>query len=492
MTVICGPITDTISYVSKLICGRLVKISDIKPIFPDIIEVTVDNQIIPGVGSVSVSLAPDFTHRATIKLISKNVGAGTAIISFAIETIDIPPVLAPTHYISLSMGFVPPELVAYFETYISAISDNLLTYMPPPPSPWVYLKTTYDRVTSSFNLWFYIPATAVLTMAPGSLQDIYDWWAPLVVTAVGIILTIIGVILAVFFTGALLVLGLISLFAGLAVVAWSVYDARTNEMKAKTIATNLAIQIEQDNKEDAARNLAESIWNTSAKAQSDCTTRLQTHRDASLAKLNGFLDQYAKYPFLVTELTKIKGTYTTNANRIITEFKTIPYVSTTCDTYFVRLNNEISTSDVAINDALGRNINPAENYSIACKGWTNQAACEKGGCYWYDSSCHQEEACWISNPLGGCILSANTGKTIVGVTAGLILLGAAYWLATRKGAEVTSIYIGAKEAAAAEASRAKVAYKAITAPAVPSKSLPALYPGVTSKVISATGRRTGY
>ena len=392
--------------------------------------------------------------------------------------ITVLPELTPTHYISLSLGFVPPELMTYFETYISAISDNLMTYIAPPPSPWVYLKTTYDRITNTFNLWFYIPATAVLTMAPGSLQDIYNWFAAWIAVIIGAILTIIGLVLAIFATGALLVLGLIALFAGVAILIWRVIDAVINEQKAITVATNLAIQTEQDNKEDAARKLAEDTWNKSVKTQTDCTTRLQTHRDANLAKINGFLDQYAKYPFLVTELIIIKDSYIKNTNGIITEFKTIPYIATTCDTYFVRLNSEISTSNVAINDALGRNINPAENYSIACKGWTNQAACEKGGCYWYDSSCHQEEACWIANPIGGCILSANTGKTIVGVTAGLILLGVAYWLVTRKGAEVTSIYIGAREAAAAEAARAKAAYKGITAPVTQ-------YPAVSTKIITA-------
>jgi hypothetical protein len=379
---------------------------------------------------------------------------------------------APTHYVSLSMGFVPPELITYFETYIAAISDNLMTYLAPLPDPWQYMGTTYDRVTNSFNLWLYIPATAILTMAPGGIQDIYDWFAAYGYAVLGAILTIIGLYLAFVAVGAaLLILGLIALFAGVVILVWRVYDAVQNEQKAITVATNLSIQIENNNKEDAARNLAEYIWTKSAKAQSDCITRLQTHRDSHLAILNGFLDQYAKYPGLVTELTKLKNTFTTNANSIISEFKTTPYAASTCDTYFVRLNSEISTSTVAKNEILGMYINPAENYSIACKGWTNQSACEKGGCYWYDSACHQEEACYISNPLGGCILSANTGKTIVGVTVGLVILGSVYWLMTRKRAEVSSIYIGAKEAATSEVTRAKTAYREITAP-TPIKPLP--------------------
>jgi len=369
---------------------------------------------------------------------------------------------APTHYVSLSMGFVPAELITYFETYISAISDNLMTKLAPLPSPWEYVKTTYDRITNSFNIWLYLPDTAVLYMSPGAMQDIYDYftaWAPLVT---GILLILIAA-----FGPFGLIFDLVLLFAGLAVLAWKVIDATSNQLLAETTATNLTIQLEQTNKENQARTAAEDLWNESPKSQPDCITRLQSHMDIHLAKLNGSLDQYAKYPGLVTELDKEKVAFTANANSIITEFKTVPYIASACDTYFVRLNSETGRSNVAITDSLGRYIKPDETYIIACKGWTNQAACEKAECFWYDSACHKEENCWIPSPLGGCTLSAGTGKTIVGVTVGLVLVGAAYWLLTRKRAEVSSIYIGAREAVTTEAARAKAAYRTIRPPTVP-------------------------
>lgn len=99
MAIICGPITDTISYVSKSICGHLVKINDIRSMYSTI-DVQVDSQVIPGVGTVSVSLAPDFTTRANITLLSKNVAAGTATISISIESIP-PTVTEATHYLDV-------------------------------------------------------------------------------------------------------------------------------------------------------------------------------------------------------------------------------------------------------------------------------------------------------------------------------------------------------------------------------------------------------
>lgn len=42
------------------------------------------------------------------------------------------------------------------------------------------------------------------------------------------------------------------------------------------------------------------------------------------------------------------------------------------------------------------------------------------------------EECWISDPAGGCTLSARTGKIIVGVTAGLLAVGITYKVVKRK------------------------------------------------------------
>lgn len=366
---------------------------------------------------------------------------------------------APTHYISLSMGFVPLELIGYFETYISAISDNLMTKMAPPPAPWVYVKTTYDRLTNSFNIWLYLPPTAVLSMSPGALQDIYDFfaaWAPLVT---GIMLILIAA-----FGPFGLFADLVLLSAGLVILAWKVFDATSNQILAETKATNVTIQIEQNNKEDLARSSAEDTWVKSAKTHADCITRLQSHRDVHLSKLEGYIDQYAKYPGLVTELSTMRDTFTANANSIITEFKAS---SANCDTYFVRLNSEIGTSNVAINDSLGRYIIPGETYSVACKGWTNQAACEQAECFWYDGACHKEEACWIPNPVGGCVLSARTGMIIIGTVALFGIVGVAYWVATRHPGEARTIITGAREAVREEAVRARAAYRTMAPPRIP-------------------------
>lgn len=98
MAILCED-TRAIGYGNITTCGHLVKIYNIEPYY-ETIEVLIDNQqIISGIGNVSVALAPDFTKRATINLLSKNVAAGTAMIRFAIESIEVPPPATAAYYL---------------------------------------------------------------------------------------------------------------------------------------------------------------------------------------------------------------------------------------------------------------------------------------------------------------------------------------------------------------------------------------------------------
>lgn len=93
MAILCEG-TIAIGYGNISICGHLIKIYNIEPYY-ETIEVLIDNQqIIPGIGNVAVSLAPDFTKRAVISLLSKNAAAGSATIYFALEDIPPPPPVA--------------------------------------------------------------------------------------------------------------------------------------------------------------------------------------------------------------------------------------------------------------------------------------------------------------------------------------------------------------------------------------------------------------
>jgi hypothetical protein len=377
-----------------------------------------------------------------------------------------------THFISMSLGFVPPELVAYFQEYINQISDQLMMKIALPPYPWQYQGTTYDPVKNSFNLWFYLPPTSTLTMSPGALDGLWDWisvWGMLILGAVlaiigGVILVSAAIVPA---AGILVIAAIASLIAGVAILSWRVYDAVTGQVKAETIATNLDNQISQDNKESVAKQSVEAIWEKSAKTSDACLARLVAHQTFHNAKIKGYLDQYAKYPDFVTKLTAESTTFTTNSNAILAGFRTQAYSADVCNTYVVKMDNEINSSNLRINDLLSTVIPPDQSYSVPCKGWTNQADCETAECFWYDGACHPEENCWIPNPVGGCVLSAGTGKIIFGTVALAGIIGIGYWVATRHPAEAGAIIRGAREAAREEAARARAAAEMFRVPKIP-------------------------
>lgn len=514
MAPICGPQTATIGYVDSLVCSKLVRISDIKPTHPDQADLIIDGYLISAYKSGSAHIMD--SEIWTLYLLSKTASSVTISLTISPNPCQVecpdqcvggdlytsncfpdydpdllpigshcekgvlkqagsPACVAATHYVSLSMGFVPPELITYFETYISAISDNLMTYMVPFPSPWVYLKTTYERAENAFRIWLYLPPTATASvMVMTWVDDMLNFlstWVPIVV---GIIAAIIGgaIIVAGAIIGGLTVVGTIValglLIGGVAILYWKIHEIVTARDIAEETAKNGAIQINIFTNFDATKDNINKAWEASKKTLADCTTRLEGYRDMYLASvIDSYIDKYAKYAAFITELQAERAAFLTTANAIIAEFKTKPYTVDVCNTYYASLDGAITASKVKVNDSVAKNIDPTKTYETTCKGWTNQAACEKAECHWYNSSCNLEEQCWIANPLGGCILSASTGKTIVGVTVGLALLGAVYWLLTRKREEVISIYAGAKEAAGAEAARAKAAYRGIRAPAVP-------------------------
>jgi len=96
MVTICSEtkVINTISNTS--ICGKLVKIYDIKPTVGTITLLIDNSEIVPGVGKVSIVRDG---KRLNIQLISKNVAAGTANISFIVEEI----IVEPTHYLNIEV-----------------------------------------------------------------------------------------------------------------------------------------------------------------------------------------------------------------------------------------------------------------------------------------------------------------------------------------------------------------------------------------------------
>jgi hypothetical protein len=388
------------------------------------------------------------------------------LISQCSDSLTVFQALQPTHYISLSMGFVPPELANYFQKYIVDISEQLFTKISYPPAPWTYVKTTYDPVKNAFNLWFYLPST----MSPDPLSDLFNWllaWTPLIV---GIILSIVGI--ALIFSGgtAALLFGIGGLYyvgAGVIILSLTLFTVISGTQNLQNTITNQGQQLSNQNKEEQGKIVISQSWEQSSKTQDDCLRRLQSYRELHNLIIDGNVNIFAKYVTLATDLKSEKESFKTTANGIITQFQGTPYSVDVCNTFYSNLDAAVTASNVRMSTLISQNVVPGEGYSPTCSGWGNQTDCEKAECFWYNSGCHKEPNCWIPNPIGGCILSAGTGTVIVGTIVLIAVGGAAYWLLTRHPAETGKILTSAKGAVTGEAERAKQAYRRIVPPPKP-------------------------
>ena len=387
--------------------------------------------------------------------------------AFVFPGITVSPVSEPTHAVQFKLAFVPPEIADMFDQYIGQISAGIMAHLNPLPSPWTYVRTTYDRVENAFMMWFSLPEGQGVA-AMSAIDDLFYWAGNALLIIIGLILIIISPFIApsVLFLYALYIVGVI-------IFSYALYSLILGKKIAEEAAKNWQVLAEIKTNLDKLNEILNTQWENSPKTQSDCTKyRLEGKRDAHIkGNIDMLAEKYAKYSGFVSALNSEKKSFLTSANNIINEFKAKPYSIDVCNTYFSLMDTAVTASIVRVNDLTTQYIDPNQPHDLTCKGWTNQADCEKAECYWYNGACHKEENCWIGNPLGGCILSANTGKVIVGTVALLAVLGGAYWLATRKPQEVRSIYYGAKEAATAEAQRAKELYERIRPPAVPATAV---------------------
>lgn len=284
------------------------------------------------------------------------------------EALMIRPLPTPTHYIALSMGFVPDAAAEYFSGYITDISNLLMTKLTPFPSPWEYIKTTYDRASNTFNIYLYLPPASMSLMSPGFIDDLKNWLEVYGPWIIGAIFVIIGfVIIALAPVGAVLFLtiGLLDVVAGVVLLMYKVYTYPDNLPVAQNTATNAQIELNIDNNAIKGKEVLDDAGNKSGKSQADCTTQLEGYRDTYLTSvLNSYAEKYAKYADFVTALQSEKTAFLSAANSIISEFKTKPYSVDVCNTYYTQLDSAVAASKVRVNELVSRYIIPDKPYEV--------------------------------------------------------------------------------------------------------------------------------
>jgi hypothetical protein len=121
MAIICQQI-GTISGTNSLLCGKLIRIYDMRPMYGTI-DVQIEGQISPQVNEVGNSFTIG-VERFTIALISKNVTADTAVVQ-----------------LTISDAIVPPPSIDY--------TDTLEVYVK--PWPWYTVQSASTKIISGIT-----------------------------------------------------------------------------------------------------------------------------------------------------------------------------------------------------------------------------------------------------------------------------------------------------------------------------------------------------
>lgn len=257
-----------------------------------------------------------------------------------------------------------------------------------------------------------------------------------------IIITAIGMILLILFL-PVGILGIAIIVASAIVLDYVVYRIIDYNVELQQKVTNFEAKDQNDTKLDQTVAAVLEQYEKSAKTKDNCLNKLNGLR----ISYTTYLDTMQKnFPTLYTPA--MKRAFQSTADNAIAQFRDD---TITCE----RATGIITTSGATARADISTNFTANYNTEI---GYTPP-----------------KKDCWIAKPLSDdCILSASTGKWIVGTTVVLIGLGITYWAVTRKPAETKIVYERAKEAAVkggeiakAEYERMKTAYREIRAPAVP-------------------------
>ena len=343
------------------------------------------------------------------------------------ETLTMLAPAAPTHIIEFKMLENASGILETLKSYTTMLTATINSFIP-VEAGWTVYSTEMD--TSKGILRLQLSSTG-----SWGIVEIAQFLFAIIITAIGAILLIIFLPVGL--------LGIAIIVSAAVVLSYVVYKIIDYSVELQQKVNNLELKDQNDTKLDQVRAAVFAEYEKSAKTKDDCLNLLNGLRIAT----SGSIDTMQKnFPNLYTPA--IKRSYQAAVDNAIAQFRD---GKITCAR---AMEIEIGAQAVSKSDI---STNFTSNYNTIL-GYTPP-----------------KPECWIPKPLSDeCILSASTGKWIVGTAAVLTGLGIVYWAVTRKPAETRIVLERAKEAAVkaeeiakAEYGRMKVAYKEIRAPAVP-------------------------
>ena len=366
---------------------------------------------------------------ATVKVLACITGAkGQQVINnMCSEPLTILTPAVPTHILEFKLFENASGILETLKSYATMLTATVNSFVP-VEAGWTVYSTEVDTSRGILRL----------QLSPTGSWGIVEYAEFLF----AIIITAIGALLLIIFMPVGLV-GLAIIVAATIVLDYVVYRIIDSNVELQQIVTNLQAKDQNDTKLDQTLAAVFEEYEKSAKTKDDCLNKLNGMR----ISYTTYLDMMQKnFPNLYTPA--MKRTFQATTDNAIAQFRD---GKITCEraTEITMAAGATTKADVSTN--FTANYNTTLGYTPPKKD------------------------CWISAPIGeDCILSASTGKWLVGSAVVLIGLGITYWAVTRKPAETRLVFERAKEIAVkggeiakTEYGRMKTAYREIRAPSVP-------------------------
>lgn len=347
------------------------------------------------------------------------------------ETMTVLTPAAPTHYLDFKLFENASGIFDVLKSHATMLTATINSFIP-VEAGWTVYSTEVD--TSKGILRLHLSSTG-----SWGIVEIAMFLFAIIITAIGALLLIIFLPVGL--------LGIAIIAASAIVLDYVVYRIIDYNVELQQKVTNLQAKDQNDTKLDQTVAAVLEEYEKSVKTKDDCLNKLNGLR----ISYTTYLDTMQKnFPNLYTPA--MKRAFQSTADNAIAQFRD---GKITCE----RATEIITTSGATARADISTNFTANYNTTL---GYTPP-----------------KKECWIAKPLSeDCILSASTGKWIVGGAVALAGLGIVYWAVTRKPAETRIVFEKAKEAAIkaeeiakAEYGRMKTAYREIRAPAVPATAM---------------------
>lgn len=321
-----------------------------------------------------------------------------------------------THYAKIPLVFLTDEVADLLESKISEISNRFVTDVGTLPAPWIYLYTTFERSTGSLVVYLHntsVPLSVSKYDIVTDIQGVLDWLWNNLFGLFSLFVAVLGA--AAMVIGGVTLLPLIAAILGVVGTGVWIYDAIIQKEELKKEVDNLNVLKQQGEIPNNIKQFVIDCWNSSDSSQEACLKcRFDMYKNLHIEWIKGYILKYPQQIAMADELNNEINTFIITADNIINQFSAQPYSVSVCDTYYILIDSEVSSS-VTRTIAIVNSYITGGVWTIKCSDYVTTGLCKQAGCMWSYDKCVSKQSCLIPNIDGTCLFS--TENAIAGIPA---------------------------------------------------------------------------